>query len=558
MVSADSSPSALSYEANGACYCTNAVTSSIVAGTIQPTPVGGQTIAQICSRIGSGPGLQIDNGKYNFPAFGDAQCGHGLSTRHGENSSEENCLGLSASGDSVCGTTGPRWDLAQAFSDKPSQNSNAIKDENNIASTAAEPDTAAKKSASTIVAIKPAIDSDSEKVSVAQEMVTAEESVSDRPVQSSAKVAAIAEQLRAFNQSVQGSLSNAGSRGSSDADTTTKPTTLAAAHSGAAKTHEMTEPTQKVVRGGVSEPYTLDSRKYQELHQQSVTASTSKPLEPTPEYLTQEDIATFPEATTEPVPNLITYHSAELVVTAEQAQPGITTVIVIEPDGSPRQMTQEEIMKLPLLVEDDQVVTETLDQEQSANNTTEPDKELDEPTVAAAIVPPAPTVPNLPTSPFKRSRLDYSYVGIAPTNYDFGGAGAEIDASLSRNNGFALIGNAAAAEEYTEASVGLGFFFAPFPHQHTDFVFNVGAEFGSFDLGITDLDDAGGFIGAFLRTRPIPRIELTGGARYSSFFEGDAMFVATGIFSITRELNLFGKVEVGDNDQFSLGFRYFY
>ena len=132
--STGSSGQALSYEASGVCYCTDAVTRSGIAGQIMPTPIGGQNITQICSRIGSGPGLQLDNGKYNFSAYSDAQCGHGLSTAN-DSSADENCLGLSAPGDSVCGATGPKWDLAAAFSDKPSEDS-AVAQQEHIASVA--------------------------------------------------------------------------------------------------------------------------------------------------------------------------------------------------------------------------------------------------------------------------------------------------------------------------------------------------------------------------------------------------------------------------------------
>ena len=530
IASADSSGKPLSYEANGSCYCTDAVTRSGVAGHILPTPIGGQTITQICSRIGSGPGLQIDNGKYNFSAYSDAQCGHGLSSAQ-DSGSDENCLGISASGASVCGATGSKWDLAKIFSDQ----SSVVADGTTTPSAAGDTDATGASESTTTIAQSPVTVTNSD--DTAPVIVTAHDSVVTEPVKPTAKVAAIAEQLRAFNQSVQDSQSNTAIE-----DSTNSPT-VAAAHSRSAETS--TQP-------GVSkETFTLDSTEYQELHRESIKASAAKPLAPSSGYLTQEEISELPEAETQAVPNLITHHSAELVVTAEEALPGTTTVIVIEPESPPRQMTQDEIKQLPLLTADDQQVADTTEQIEVPVEPTEPE-------VAAAITPPTPIVPNEPVSPFKNSRLDYSYVGIAPTSFDFGGTGAEIDASISGNNGVAFIGNAGVAEEYTEASIGLGFYAAPFPHPETDIVFNVGAEFGTFDLGITDLDDTGGFVAAFLRTRPIRRIELTGGARYSSFFGGDAMLVATGIFSFTRAFNLFGKVEVGDNDQFSLGFRYFY
>jgi len=525
IVSADSSGVALSYEADGACYCTNAVSSSSVAEHILPTPIGGQTIAQICSRIGNGPGLQIDNGKYSHAAYSDTQCGHGLSTTNDGSGTGNNCLGLSASGESVCGRAGPKWDLAQVFSGQPSENTTATQQEYVASTTADTSETAiptAIEPATTIIQTYPV------------------DSASEEAVKPTANVAAIAQQLRAFNHSIDTPSSNIGAQSSAYSHTSIEPQAPAAAHGGAAQT---------TAQPGVSaESYTLDTTQYQQLHQESIKASEPAPLAPTPEYLTQEEISVLPEAATEPVPNLITHHSSEIIVTAEEALPGTTTVIVIEPESTPRQMTQAEIMQLPLLTTDEQLVADT----------PATPEETEEPTVAAAITPPTPTVPNEPTSPFKRSRLDYSFVSIAPTGFDFGGTGAELDASVSRNNGVALIGNAGIAEEYAEASAGLGFYLAPFPHRHTDVVLAVGAEYGTFDLGITDLDDVGGFIDGYIRTRPLSRFELTGGVRYSSFFDGDTILVGSGLFSFTPELNIFGKFELGDNDQFSLGFRYFY
>ena len=86
----------------------------------------------------------------------------------------------------------------------------------------------------------------------------------------------------------------------------------------------------------------------------------------------------------------------------------------------------------------------------------------------------------------------------------------------------------------------------------------MGVETGVFDLGIVDLEDTGGYVGGYIRSRPFSRLELTGGGRYSSYFDGDAVFIASGTFRITNKFNAFSKVEVGDNDQFSFGVRYFY
>ena len=188
IASADSSGKPLSYEANGSCYCTDAVTRSGVAGHILPTPIGGQTITQICSRIGSGPGLQIDTGKYNFSAYSDAQCGHGLSSAQDTSGSDENCLGVSASGESVCGATGPKWDLAKIFSDQ----SSVVADGTTTPSAAGDTDATGASESTTTIAQSPVTVTNSDET--APVIVTAHDSVVTEPAKPTAKVAAIAEQ----------------------------------------------------------------------------------------------------------------------------------------------------------------------------------------------------------------------------------------------------------------------------------------------------------------------------------------------------------------------------
>jgi len=65
-----------SYAADGSCYCLGTLDQSFHQ-TIVPTPVGGQSVRQICQRIGSGPALTRSEGIFNHPVYPDAQCGHG-------------------------------------------------------------------------------------------------------------------------------------------------------------------------------------------------------------------------------------------------------------------------------------------------------------------------------------------------------------------------------------------------------------------------------------------------------------------------------------------------
>ncbi len=105
-----------SYAAEGGCYCVGEQ-SRYIDSQIVPTPVGGQSIAQVCKRVGDGPTLQKINGKFNFTVYPDAQCGNGpypeLADTH-----NEDCIGhLGVSGED-CAFRGPQWDLADAYSRK--------------------------------------------------------------------------------------------------------------------------------------------------------------------------------------------------------------------------------------------------------------------------------------------------------------------------------------------------------------------------------------------------------------------------------------------------------
>jgi len=441
---------ALSYEADGACYCTNAALSSPSASTIVPTPVGGQSIGQICERIGEGPGLGIVDGLYDNPAYSDSQCGNGTS-REAASENEVTCTGLSAPGESNCEQPGALWDLAHAFSS----------------------DNAAT------------------------------------PLRSSSSPSAIV------------------------SAETTEVTLIETAYENSSSKQ-------------ITKPQTPRNTQTDSTESNIISAASIKT------GLSQKEIQQLPEAFTEQIFELVSIDSGDA-----NAIDSTTRVLITNVNGQSQMMTQDEIADLPLADlenTDPQTIITTIPETQIA----EVEKaDTDQSPSIAAVVAPLPTV-NSRRTLFGSSRLNYGYIGLGPTGYDFGGNGAEVDASVSNNAGLALVASAGVAEEYSEASVGVGTYFSPFPHRASDIVINAGVEFGEFDLGITDFDDFGGYISGYLRTRPIRRLELTGGGRLSSFFDGDAVFIASGALQITRGLNAFGKVEVGDNDQFSLGIRLFY
>ncbi len=110
-----------SYSANGQCFCVGEVAASI-SSNIVPTPIGGQTVVQVCDRIGAGPGLSKTGGLFNHPVYEDMQCGNGPFPT-GIDEVALNCAGSldgNASPESEsCQPVGSNWDLKTAFGKTP-------------------------------------------------------------------------------------------------------------------------------------------------------------------------------------------------------------------------------------------------------------------------------------------------------------------------------------------------------------------------------------------------------------------------------------------------------
>jgi len=103
-----------SYVAGGSCFCVGEQ-SRYIDSQIIPTPVGGQSVAQICKRLGDGPTLQKINGKFNHTVYRDVQCGNGPFP---ESMTIENkqCVGHRGVKGEDCSLRGPLWDLSDAYS----------------------------------------------------------------------------------------------------------------------------------------------------------------------------------------------------------------------------------------------------------------------------------------------------------------------------------------------------------------------------------------------------------------------------------------------------------
>ena len=166
----------------------------------------------------------------------------------------------------------------------------------------------------------------------------------------------------------------------------------------------------------------------------------------------------------------------------------------------------------------------------------------------------------------RASSRDFNYFEALPTNYEFGGGGVVLEASLQRKSRFQFLGNVGMSDTYDEVMLGAGYFLTPKSASRLTVVLLAGVEHGSFELtdqnaapGFTvTASDTGLFLGALSRVVINNKFELKGGLGYSSFFEGDATFFGGGYYHMTPRLDVVSRFELGDNDQLGLGIRYYY
>lgn len=500
---------ALSYAAGGSCYCTSATPQLISPGKVLPTPVGGQTISQICERVGTGPGLVLQDGLFNHPAYSDAQCGHGPFP---VSVADHNCTGLSAPGQKDCSGTGPKWDLETAYAKQP----------------ITQPPTT-----SITIVEQPASFKSAQPLQVAEQQTT--------QIVTSVTPAQNTQPIQTSTTIVGGNTWVETEVDAPIANTVTATNIDSTPELGAAILVQQ-------------ETGSLSTTAYAEDYYDPATEIASGPINSESiDYgnLSSRDIAMLPEANTIPAGTPREFLS-NVEAEAYLHEP---VVQVINVDGSITSYSQEQIDRLNI---------EKFYESPGANGTAgQPTPSLGAAKAADATT--TGTVSEVETAaalaaPSLRagSRMNYKYVDATPATYDYGGPGIQLEASVSTHNRIAYFARTAISDDYAEGAVGLGLFFSPFSHKKTDFVLNLGVEHGNFDLGITDFDSTGGYVAGYVRAKPLPRFEIQGGASYSSFFEGDAAAFASGIVQITKQLNAVSKVELGDNDHVSLGFRFYY
>jgi len=442
VVSANSSPWKGSYVANGQCFCAGSGGREIDS-KIVPTPIGGQSVSQICERIGAGPALKMVDGKFNYWVYPDAQCGNGPFEASAE--TDQACLGHRGVAGENCAKKGPTWNLDDIYSAK------------------AEPSIGI--SDSVVAGGSRYIDPKSMRASTSTDVVQATKN-----------------------------------DGAADA---IKP--MVAKTKTAAKKAKKLPKKVRVAKARKETPEQLRARQEQQLAAARERAKLQEP---------------------------------------ETVSTQTVTTQVIEP----AEKTEEVIAELPKKTATETEAVETVaDAAKSSSN------DESTPAVLSAL-----QLPKLTRS----SSREFDYVEGMPVNYDYGGAGLNVAASVSTNNIVRYLLDASVADTYREALLGVGFYVTPPNADRLTVLLSAGIEYGKFEFaepGLkANLSSTGAFVGLSSRFVVNNKFELQGGLGYSSFFEGDAVVFGSAFYHLTRNFDLTSKAELGDNDSLGFGIRLYY
>ena len=162
--------------------------------------------------------------------------------------------------------------------------------------------------------------------------------------------------------------------------------------------------------------------------------------------------------------------------------------------------------------------------------------------------------------PSRPNTFDYDYLDVGLINYDAGGSGLFLVGSHDIYPNINIFGRFAAADHYNELNAGGSYHWAIPTLDNTDALLFGGIERGEFDVGGGSFDDSdtGAFFGAGLRASASRTLELFSNLTYHSFYSGDLVLDLGLRLQLNEKLDLSLTGQLGDNDAFSGGIRYYY
>ena len=575
-----------SYSADGNCYCTPEIHPSL-RNKIVATPIGGQSISQVCARIGAGPGLELVDGEFNYPAYHDAQCGNGPA-----GVDHDGCEGRMQDDDIVCTGSGPEWDLKASYSKRAK-----------AAPVQAEPATAAEDTSVSqdtqlsdeAQAAADAADAARARELAAQARIRAEEANAEAEANRARELARrAAERARAEAgneasqtaeiplESTQGNEQSAAQPASqadaeelADAKRARELAEQARLRSEQAAARQQAELqlAEQAKRQRAREQASELARQQRENEAATVVENpvAQNPVEQNPVELNPGDrgpIAVEADAAEAELARKLAQEAlakqqrqseAELAkARAAQARAALSEVAKPEPELSEADARAERIRaaaaeaaRIRTQAAAEQAEKERLESAkaesiQQVDPATEP---LAESASGSAIRVPAAA---------RGDAVQSGFIEVAPISYDFGGAGASLAGALQIRPAWHFTGRAAVAQEYSEVMAGFRRSFAPLALSGGEVNIIAGLEYGNFDLDITELTDSGVLLASSIGYNLSGRANLTAGISYSSFFEGDATVFGQFLYRLVNNLDFSSRLEGGDNDNISLGLRYHY
>jgi len=598
-----------SYSAGGQCYCVGELPGAL-SSTIVPTPIGGQTISQVCKRVGEGPGLLKASGLFNFPVYKDPQCGHGPYPV-GSEPLDPGCLGSLDGKQKGCESAGSLWDLDLAFGKV-------------AAPAAATPDLASETTAQGLIE-KPVVSSVNVERASGQSKDGGDKKILKATIIKSPSTAA-----SSFDpaKSVSSSESAKARKAFTGKTITIDGQRYLQAHSGVPAAGG--EPGSRIILDDLL--YLRDDAKldpadlYQDRKQQKKTQSSTVKALPKTKQLNADNQATRRQieskralslalevqntrSGSDPKPSLKPENSklAAAQTAGQEERSASSQSLHAQAVAKANRMRQQQAQRDKRAALEASTKADDLTAQKAANQKAELDREallqaeaneqalktenaqrlaaekkrqksIDEATeqvkskgsanarsVADAETPEPGsallTALRLPADTRQSSR-DFAYIEAMPVSYDVGGNGVLLEGSASSHTRFHYVGSVGATAEYQEVMVGAGYYLTPADADRLTVVLVAGLEYGNFELSddqlSVDFTDSGVFLGASTRFVLNNRFELKGGLGYSTFFEGDAIIFGGGYYHINRQLDIVSRFEIGDNDLLGIGVRFYY
>ncbi len=517
-----------SYIANGQCFCIG-VQDSAVSNQLLPTPVGGQSVSQICERVGNGPGLTMNDGVFDSPVYADPQCGHGPFANNQK--PDIGCSGAYEPGVD-CQAAGPTWDLQLAFKEELNKE--------------AEP--------STTIAVTGGsryIDPASFRVDESTDQQTAALSANEEQV-----LNAEGAETQNLTSSVERVMVIDGVEVTVSEDVP-QPQVIVA--------------TESVDKERAEAARLAELDRIKELAKQARLDADAKLAEQTS---VDADVKLAEQARLDTEANLAEQTRVDAdAKLAEQARLDTETNLAKQArvDAEAKQAEQARIDAEAKLAEQARIDAEAKLAEQAridaeaklaeqARSDADTAEVVAESTGGDAKIAPIAAL-QLPSG-IESKYNDFEYLQAMPLGYDYGGGGMAVSGSYASHGKWHYLGRAGVADSYSELFIGAGYYFVPPKATRMTLSATVGLEYGRFTLTSGDLsardEDSGLALNIASRFVLNRHVELQAGLGYSSFFDGDVHFIGGGFVHINKQLDLTSQFELGDNDSFGLGIRYYY